>query len=117
MVSQYKYILVDEDNYALRKFASKIEAQPYLSQGYQLIKLPKQTVAVSHGDVITWGGTILTIVGFLLTLVCWFSITEQFNLDTLMWLVIGIVMMLHKPIGALISTLWREHLERKRHTK
>jgi hypothetical protein len=42
MVSQYKYILVDEDNHALRKFASKIEAQPYLSQGYQLIKLPKQ---------------------------------------------------------------------------
>jgi hypothetical protein len=41
-MSNYKYILVDEDNHPLRKFASKIEAQPYLSQGYQLIKLPKQ---------------------------------------------------------------------------
>lgn len=42
MASQYKFILVDEDNQPLRKFASKIEAQPFLSQGYQLIKLPKQ---------------------------------------------------------------------------
>lgn len=42
MVSQYKFILVDEDGHPLRKFASKIEATPYLTQGYQLIKLPKQ---------------------------------------------------------------------------
>lgn len=42
MLSSYKYVLVDEDNQALRKFASKIEAQPYLTQGYKLIKLPKQ---------------------------------------------------------------------------
>ncbi len=58
----------------------------------------------------------MTIIGFLLTLVCWFLISEQFNLDTFIWLIVGVVMMLHKPIGALISTLWRSH-ERKRHTK
>jgi hypothetical protein len=44
-MSNYKYLLVDEDNSPLRKFASKIEAQPYLSQGYKLIKLPKQPSA------------------------------------------------------------------------
>ncbi len=42
MSSTYKYILVDEDGLALRKFASKIEAVPYLTQGYKLIALPKQ---------------------------------------------------------------------------
>ena len=41
-MSNYKFVLVDEDGMTLRKFASKIEATPYLSQGYQLIKLPKQ---------------------------------------------------------------------------
>ena len=41
-MSNYKFVLVDEDGVALRKFASKVEATPYLSQGYQLIKLPKQ---------------------------------------------------------------------------
>lgn len=44
-MSNYKFILVDEDGHALRKFASKIEATPYLSQGYKLIKLPKQPSA------------------------------------------------------------------------
>ena len=45
MVSQYKFILIDEDGHPLRKFVSKIEATPYLTQGYQLIKLPKQPSA------------------------------------------------------------------------
>ena len=40
--STYKFILVDEDGLPLRKFASKIEAVPYLTQGYKLIALPKQ---------------------------------------------------------------------------
>lgn len=44
-MSNYKFILVDEDGHPLRKFASKIEAVPYLTQGYQLIKLPKQPSA------------------------------------------------------------------------
>lgn len=44
-MSNYKFILVDEDGHPLRKFASKIEAQPYLTQGYQLVKLPKQPSA------------------------------------------------------------------------
>lgn len=44
-MSNYKFILIDEDGHPLRKFASKIEAQPYLTQGYQLIKLPKQPSA------------------------------------------------------------------------
>ena len=41
-MSNYKFILLDEEGNPLRKFASKIEAQPYLNQGYQLMKLPKQ---------------------------------------------------------------------------
>jgi len=41
-VSNYKYILIDEFGGALRKFASKQEAQPYLTQGAKLLPLPKQ---------------------------------------------------------------------------
>jgi len=41
-VSNYKYLLVDEFGGALRKFASKQEAQPYLTHGTGLLKLPKQ---------------------------------------------------------------------------
>jgi hypothetical protein len=44
-MSVYKFVLVDEDGHPLRKFASKIEAQPYLTQKYRLIKLPKQPSA------------------------------------------------------------------------
>lgn len=45
MKHTYKFVLVDEDGRALRKFASIFEAQPYLSQGYHLVKLPKQPSA------------------------------------------------------------------------
>ena len=38
----YKYILKDEDGVALRKFASKLEATPYLTSGMDLVALPKQ---------------------------------------------------------------------------
>lgn len=38
----YKYLLKDEDGVALRKFASKLEATPYLTSGMTLVALPKQ---------------------------------------------------------------------------
>jgi hypothetical protein len=38
----YKYLLKDEDGVALRKFASKLEATPYLTDGMTLVALPKQ---------------------------------------------------------------------------
>jgi hypothetical protein len=39
-VTQYKYIVVDEFGGVMRKFVSKVEAQPYLTQGTRLVKLP-----------------------------------------------------------------------------
>lgn len=41
MASQYKYILIDEFGGACRKFVSKTEAQPYLTDGMTLKALPK----------------------------------------------------------------------------
>jgi hypothetical protein len=41
-MSVYKYMLLDEFGGALRKFASKREAMPYMTEGMKLIKLPKQ---------------------------------------------------------------------------
>jgi hypothetical protein len=41
-VSNYKYILIDEFGGAVRKFANKLEAQPYLTHGTSLVRLPKQ---------------------------------------------------------------------------
>lgn len=41
-MSVYKYMLLDEFGEALRKFASKQEAVPYMTEGMKLIKLPKQ---------------------------------------------------------------------------
>ena len=35
-------MLLDEFGEALRKFASKREAMPYMTEGMKLIKLPKQ---------------------------------------------------------------------------
>ena len=40
-MSQYKYILIDEFGGACRKFASKVEATPYLTTGMRLVALPK----------------------------------------------------------------------------
>jgi hypothetical protein len=40
-VSNYKFILIDEFGGACRKFASKLEAQPYLTTGMRLEALPK----------------------------------------------------------------------------
>jgi hypothetical protein len=39
-VSQYKYILIDEFGGACRKFVSKQEATPYLTDGTRLERLP-----------------------------------------------------------------------------
>lgn len=41
MASQYKYILIDEFGGAVRKFSSKLEATPYLTDGTRLEPLPK----------------------------------------------------------------------------
>jgi len=40
-VSNYRYILIDEFGGACRKFASKVEATPYLTAGMTLKALPR----------------------------------------------------------------------------
>jgi hypothetical protein len=40
-MSKYKYVLIDEFGGAVRKFASKLEATPYLTNGTRLEPLPK----------------------------------------------------------------------------
>lgn len=40
-MSNYKYVLIDEFGGAVRKFASKVEATPYLTNGARLEPLPK----------------------------------------------------------------------------
>jgi hypothetical protein len=40
-MSQYKYILIDEFGGACRKFVSRLEAQPYLTDGMRLEALPR----------------------------------------------------------------------------
>lgn len=40
-MSNYKFILIDEFGGACRKFASKLEAQPYLTTGMRLEALPR----------------------------------------------------------------------------
>jgi hypothetical protein len=44
-VTNYRYAVLDEFGGVMRKFASKIEAQPYLTAGTKLIALPKQPKA------------------------------------------------------------------------
>jgi hypothetical protein len=44
-MSQYKYILIDEFGGACRKFVSKLEATPYLTDGMSLMALPRQPKA------------------------------------------------------------------------
>jgi hypothetical protein len=41
MMSNYRYILIDEFGGACRKFASKVEATPYLTAGMVLKALPR----------------------------------------------------------------------------
>jgi hypothetical protein len=40
-MSNYRYILIDEFGGACRKFASKVEATPYLTAGMVLKALPR----------------------------------------------------------------------------
>ena len=40
-MSNYKYILIDEFGAPLRRFASKVEANPYLTSGTRLEALPR----------------------------------------------------------------------------
>jgi hypothetical protein len=40
-MSQYRYILIDEFGGACRKFASKLEAAPYMTDGMVLKALPR----------------------------------------------------------------------------
>ena len=44
-MSQYKYILSDEFGGACRKFVSKLEATPYLTDGMSLKALPRDPKA------------------------------------------------------------------------
>jgi hypothetical protein len=44
-VSNYRFILIDEFGGACRKFASKVEATPYLTTGMVLQALPRQPKA------------------------------------------------------------------------
>lgn len=41
IMSQYRYILIDEFGGACRKFVSRLEAAPYLTSGMRLEALPK----------------------------------------------------------------------------
>lgn len=41
-MSQYRYLLIDEFGGACRKFVSKLEATPYLTDGMRLEVLPRQ---------------------------------------------------------------------------
>jgi hypothetical protein len=54
MRSVYKFVLIDEWGGALRKFATRREATPYLTDGMTLKALPKQPDAYSYA---------LTLVG------------------------------------------------------
>jgi len=51
-MSQYRYLLLDEFGGACRKFASKVEAQPYLTTGMSLVTLPRQP-KVNPYDIAT----------------------------------------------------------------
>lgn len=44
-MSNYKYILIDEFGAPLRRFASKVEATPYLTGGARLEALPRSPKA------------------------------------------------------------------------
>jgi hypothetical protein len=41
-LTNYRYAVLDEFDGVMRKFASRQEAQPYLTAGTKLIPLPKQ---------------------------------------------------------------------------
>lgn len=52
-MSNYRYAVLDEFGGVMRKFASRIEAQPYLTAGTKLITLPKQPKADPYAMAAT----------------------------------------------------------------
>ena len=52
-MSQYRFVLIDEFGGACRKFASKMEAAPYLTQGMRLEALPKTPKADPYQIAMT----------------------------------------------------------------
>jgi hypothetical protein len=52
-MSQYKYILIDEFGGACRKFVSKLEATPYLTDGMTLRALPRAPKANPYQVALT----------------------------------------------------------------
>ena len=52
-MSSYRYILIDEFGGACRKFVSKLEATPYLTDGMSLKALPRQPKANPYQVALT----------------------------------------------------------------
>ena len=52
-MSQYKYVLIDEFGGACRKFVSKLEATPYLTDGMTLRALPRAPKANPYQVALT----------------------------------------------------------------
>ena len=52
-MSNYRYILIDEFGGACRKFASKLEATPYLTAGMRLEALPRAPKADPYQVALT----------------------------------------------------------------
>ena len=52
-MSQYRYVLIDEFGGACRKFASKLEATPYLTTGMRLQALPRAPKSNPYQVAIT----------------------------------------------------------------
>lgn len=52
-MSHYRFVLIDEFGGACRKFASKMEAAPYLTQGMRLEALPKTPKADPYQIAMT----------------------------------------------------------------
>jgi hypothetical protein len=51
-MSQYRYLLIDEFGAPLRRFASKVEATPYLTGKSRLEVLPRQPKANPYAIAI-----------------------------------------------------------------
>jgi len=43
-LTNYRYVVIDEFGGVMRNFVSKTEAQPYLTDGTRLVKLPPQPI-------------------------------------------------------------------------
>lgn len=52
-MSNYRYVLIDEFGGACRKFVSKLEAIPYLTEGTSLKALPREPKANPYQIAIT----------------------------------------------------------------